>query len=206
VASTDIKQLGYAADLAFLHVPDNGITGLAWRLMMGSAAIPAIAACGLVYMCPESPRWFITKSKHGEAYEAMSKLRHTKVQAARDLFYAHTLLKAETEVVGGKKRNKLRELFTVRRNRNALIASEIAMFMQQFCGVNVGSPGENEFDVLQTTDTSRSLHITHPRSSCPPTSPSRRLTPRHLALVSSTFCLHCRHFTPLTPLDVEICC
>jgi hypothetical protein len=70
----------------------------------------------------------------------MSKLRHTKIQAARDLFYAHTLLRAENEVVGGKRRSKLRELFTVRRNRNALIASEIVMFMQQFCGVNVSHP------------------------------------------------------------------
>jgi sugar transport protein len=139
-AGIDTIQLGYAADLALLDVPDNGITGLAWRLMMGSAAIPAIVACGLVYTCPESPRWFITKNRHGEAYQAMAKLRHTKVQAARDLFYAHTLLRAENEVLGGKRRSKLKELFTVRRNRNALIASEIVMFMQQFCGVNVRYP------------------------------------------------------------------
>jgi hypothetical protein len=139
--NTDTLQLGYAVDLAFLGTPDNGITGLAWRLMMGSAAIPAIVACGLVYTCPESPRWFITKNKHGEAYQAMSRLRHTKVQAARDLFYAHTLLRAENEVLGdGKSPSKFKELFAVRRNRNALIASEIVMFMQQFCGVNASSP------------------------------------------------------------------
>lgn len=33
--------------------------------------------------------------------------------------------------------SRLKEFFTVRRNRNAIVASEIVMFMQQFCGVNV---------------------------------------------------------------------
>ena len=36
--------------------------------------------------------------------------------------------------IGSK--NKLMEIFTVRRNRNAALASEIVMFFQQFCGVN----------------------------------------------------------------------
>jgi MFS family permease len=33
--------------------------------------------------------------------------------------------------------NKVRELFSVPRNRRAMQASQIVMFMQQFCGVNV---------------------------------------------------------------------
>lgn len=33
--------------------------------------------------------------------------------------------------------SKIRELWTVPRNRRAMVASEIVMFMQQFCGVNV---------------------------------------------------------------------
>lgn len=34
------------------------------------------------------------------------------------------------------KQSKFKEIFTIRRNRNAAIASEIVMYMQQFCGVN----------------------------------------------------------------------
>jgi hypothetical protein len=62
-------------------------------------------------------------------------LRHEKVQAARDLFYMDTLLQVEREAMNIG-HSKLKEIFTVRRNRNAAIASEIVMFMQQFCGVN----------------------------------------------------------------------
>jgi hypothetical protein len=32
---------------------------------------------------------------------------------------------------------RIKELFTIRRNRNAMVASEIVMFLQQFCGVNI---------------------------------------------------------------------
>lgn len=104
--------------------------------MMGSAAIPALVACALVFLGPESPRWFLTKNRHDQAYHAMVKLRSTRVQAARDLFYAHTLLKAERDIEGAKS-SKIGELVRHRRNRNALLASEIVMFMQQFSGVNV---------------------------------------------------------------------
>lgn len=174
-------MMGYVADLAFYRVPDlSGIPGLNWRLMMGSAAIPAVMVCCMVYFFPEvslmmrppslfrktrltdgktsslknkkkkSPRWYLTKDRHLEAYHAICKLRYSKIQAARDLFYMHTLLEAERETmdtVGRSYGAKLREIFAVRRNRHACLASEIVMFMQQFCGVNAiacrFSPGEN---------------------------------------------------------------
>jgi Sugar (and other) transporter len=51
-------MIGYAADLAFYHVPDTAtVTGLNWRLMMASAMMPAVIVCCFVYNCPESPRW-----------------------------------------------------------------------------------------------------------------------------------------------------
>ncbi|KAJ5641764.1 hypothetical protein N7490_005764 [Penicillium lividum] len=94
-------MLGYVADLAFYQIPDgNSIYGLNWRFMMGSAMIPAIIVLTFAFSCPESPRW---------------------IQAARDMFYMHTLLEAEN----------------IPRNRRAMIASQIVMFMQQLCGVNV---------------------------------------------------------------------
>lgn len=47
-------MLGYVMDLAFFDVPDlSGIIGLKWRLMMGSALIPAVIVCAIVYFTPE---------------------------------------------------------------------------------------------------------------------------------------------------------
>ena len=124
-------MIGYVADLAFFQVPDPpGVTGMNWRLMMASAMFPAVIVCGFVFMCPESPRWYMSKGRHFKAYESMVKLRYNKVQAARDVFYMHTLLNAENELKF-EGQNKLLELVTIPRNRRALIGSEIVMFMQQ---------------------------------------------------------------------------
>ena len=129
-------MLGYIADLAFYYVPDRpGITGLNWRLMMGSAMLPAVVVCICVFMCPESPRWYIQKGRHHAGYEAMCRLRYNKVQAARDFFYMNKLLESEDGMSFGQ--NKIKEMITVPRNRRAMLASEIVMFLQQFCGVNV---------------------------------------------------------------------
>ena len=78
------------------------------------------------------------KGRHHSAYESLCRLRFVKVQAARDQFYMHMGLQAENKISSG--RNKVKEMFTVPRNRRAMIASEIVMFMQQFCGVNVSAP------------------------------------------------------------------
>ncbi|KAG8164093.1 hypothetical protein KVR01_006011 [Diaporthe batatas] len=131
-------MIGYVADLAFYFVPDHGIElGLNWRLMMASAMIPAVVVCCLIPMFPESPRWYLTKDRHADAYKAICQLRLSKIQAARDLFYMDFGLQAEREAMSIGKQNRIKEFITIRRNRNAMIGSEIVMFMQQFCGVNV---------------------------------------------------------------------
>ena len=118
-------MLGYVADLAFYQVPDPaGITGLNWRLMMASAMMPAVIVVCFVFLCPESPRWYLSKGRHYKAYQSMVELRYNKVQAARDLFYMHTLLEAENELAFHRG-NPIKELITVPRNRRALIGSEI---------------------------------------------------------------------------------
>ncbi|KAH9948984.1 hypothetical protein B0H21DRAFT_731013 [Amylocystis lapponica] len=121
-------MFGYVCDLAFYNVPDKPhITGLNWRLMLGSAGIPALIIMSQVYFCPESPRWLMSKGRY-------TSLRNSPLQAARDLYYIHVLLKAEEELTTG--RNLFFELFTVPRNRRATLAAFTVMFMQQFCGVN----------------------------------------------------------------------
>lgn len=125
-------MLGYAADLIFYQVEDPvGIVGLNWRLMMASAMFPAMVVCCFVFACPESPRWYMSKKQYYRAYQSICTLRHHKIQAARDLYYMHTLLEAESSMKLGQ--HKLLELITVPRNRRAMLASEIVMFMQQVC-------------------------------------------------------------------------
>ena len=121
-------MLGNAADLCFYKVADRpNITGLNWRLMMSSAMMPALVVIAFVFMCPESPRWYMSKGRHYKAYQSMVRLRFNKVQAARDVFYMHTLLEAEN-LINGKGKSQVLELFTIPRNRRALIGSEIGEY------------------------------------------------------------------------------
>ncbi|TFK86318.1 general substrate transporter [Polyporus arcularius HHB13444] len=129
-------MFGYVMNFAFRNVPDPaGIRGLNWRLMLGSAGIPALIIVAQVYFCPESPRWYMMKGRYTKAFESLRLLRHTDVQAARDLYYIHVLLEEEKRL-SKNTQNKFLELFTVPRNRRATLASSIIMFMQQFCGIN----------------------------------------------------------------------
>ncbi|MBE3049191.1 MFS transporter, partial [Candidatus Bathyarchaeota archaeon] len=88
-----------------------------------------------VYFCPESARWYMGKGKYDKAFDSMCRLRNAKIQASRDMYYAHKLLEIESKEREG--RNLFKEFFTVRRNRRAAQSSWFVMFMQQFCGVNV---------------------------------------------------------------------
>ncbi|RPD60523.1 hypothetical protein L226DRAFT_570024 [Lentinus tigrinus ALCF2SS1-7] len=129
-------MFGYVMNFAFRNIPDPvGVRGLNWRLMLGSAGIPALILVAQVYFCPESPRWYMMKGHYMQAFRSLRRLRHTDLQAARDLYYIHVLLEAEREV-NKRAPNRFLELFTVPRNRRATLASSILMFMQQFCGVN----------------------------------------------------------------------
>ncbi|GAA5876468.1 hypothetical protein JCM3774_003785 [Rhodotorula dairenensis] len=129
-------MLGTVSSLAFYHVSDPPhITGLNWRLMLGSACLPALFVMAQVYFCPESPRWLIGRGRYRDAYKSLCRIRFTKLQAARDLFMINALLEEEANMPTGKA--ALLELFSVGRNRRAVLASGIVMFMQQFCGINV---------------------------------------------------------------------
>lgn len=122
-------MVGYAADLIFYNVNSSSIVGLNWRCMMASAMFPALVVCCFVFTCPESPHWYMRQKQYYHAYRSICTLRNHKIQAARDLYYMHTLLEAENNMNLG--RNKMWELIKVPRNRRAMVASQIVMFMQQ---------------------------------------------------------------------------
>lgn len=94
-----------------------------------------------IYTLPESPRWLLRRahlgstSKYEKAFLSLCQLRHTKLQAARDLFLINHQLKEEQRI--RKQQRPFLELFTIPRNRHAFTASLIVMYFQQFCGVNV---------------------------------------------------------------------
>lgn len=81
------------SSLVFYNVKDTShITGLNWRLMLGSAGIPAIFVMALVYLLPESPRWLMKRGQYDEAFHSLCRLRNSKLQAARDLYCASLFL------------------------------------------------------------------------------------------------------------------
>ncbi|KAG7851165.1 hypothetical protein KL941_000834 [Ogataea angusta] len=130
-------MLGDVFGLAFYKVPDRGIAeGLQWRLMLGSACLPSIIILAQIPFCPESPRWLLGKGRDRDAFHSLVKMRHTPLQAARDAFYSHLLLLEEGDMKASFF-TKIKEMVTVRRNRNGAVGAWVCMFMQQFCGINV---------------------------------------------------------------------
>lgn len=127
-------MLGFVASVAFQGTDFLG-PNTQWRWMLGSTSIPPFIVMCQVYLCPESPRWYMEKGRWAEAFKASSRLRSHEIQASRDMYYAAKLLEVEAAERQGK--SLWKEFFGVRRNRRAAQSAFFVMFMQQFCGVNV---------------------------------------------------------------------
>ena len=128
-----------------------------WRLILASPMVAPIVLAVYMYTQCESPRWLINeghrlysnglpmlaKARYQQAWEGMKQLRRGKVQAAKDMFEIYHRLESERRAVNlirddpGRSffRKGVLELFAVRRNRRATVASLVCMFAQQFCGV-----------------------------------------------------------------------
>lgn len=127
-------MLGYIVDVIF--IPRGGMSAsVSWRIMMGSTVVAPIFVCLQVYMVPESPRWYIKKNRYKDAFNSLVQFRNSKIQAARDLYYMALMIEINDRMNEGH--NAFWDIFAVGRNRRAFYASQIVMFMQQFCGVNV---------------------------------------------------------------------
>ncbi|KAL9009420.1 MAG: hypothetical protein Q9173_005550 [Seirophora scorigena] len=150
-------MLGYISGVIFRSVLDGGSTScsseqaeaillsircsLNWRLMLASPMVLPLVAVAYVYTLPESPRWLLSKARQGKteryeaAFSALCRLRHTRLQAARDLFLMHHLLDNEEHI---KQNHQIFfELWSVPRNRRALVASLILMFFQASMGFGI---------------------------------------------------------------------
>ncbi|EEU39393.1 uncharacterized protein NECHADRAFT_43621 [Fusarium vanettenii 77-13-4] len=127
-------MLGFAVSIAFqnLKYPNEFAP---WRWMIGSTSLPPLIVGSLVYLLPESPRWYMDKGNFVEAYNSLRRLRKYDLQAARDMYLAWKFLQVEERSKEGH--NIFKEFFSIRRNWRAAQSSWFCMLMQQFCGVNV---------------------------------------------------------------------
>ena len=114
--------------------------------------IPPIILAMYIFYQPESPRWLLAKAQkcrdnrqkrtyYKTVFQDVIRLRNSELLAARDVILMYYRLKKEQELrkQGNTPwyRRGIYELFSKRRNRNAVIASLIVMILQQFCGINV---------------------------------------------------------------------
>lgn len=119
--------MGYAANVVCLQFGGNNT----WRYQLGSAFIPALPLM-FIFLVPESPRWLMKKKRYEKAYRSLVRLRHSELQAARDLYYVHVQLQLESQIVKGDNFfRRLYELFTIPRLQRATLASGTVMLAQQ---------------------------------------------------------------------------
>lgn len=74
------------------------------------------------------------------AFTSLSRLRNSKIQASRDLYYSYAqqTFKNKADNTGATSfTGKLLELFTIPRNRRALLASSVVMISQMLSGINL---------------------------------------------------------------------
>lgn len=88
--------------------------------------------------CAKFWQWYMKKGRYQKAYQSLLRLRNNPIQAARDLYYIHSQLEIEREIIGENTYMKrFIELFTVPRLRRASLAAFTVMMAQQLCGINV---------------------------------------------------------------------
>jgi MFS family permease len=81
---------------------------------------------------------YVEKNKYAKAYRSLLKLRNNPLQAARDLYYIHSQLEVEKEIIGDSNYvTRFIQLFTIPRVRRATLASFTVMIAQQMCGINI---------------------------------------------------------------------
>jgi len=149
---------GFLAGSIVYHIePDK-----AWRWQTASVLLPLISMMTLSGIVSESPRYLLKKGRLSEAFKALSELRETPLQAARDLYYVNAQIQLELALLPGVSNDsdpleqadegiqqlqerlkkvgywtRLAQLFRDKRTRRATLASSIVMIAQQLCGINV---------------------------------------------------------------------
>jgi MFS family permease len=98
------------------------------------------------------------KDRYPKAWKSMIKLRSHPLQVARDIFYIHSQLELEIQLLRNSSYpQRFVELFTIPRVRRATLAAFTVMLAQQMCGINIISfysssvfkqAGQDDFQAL----------------------------------------------------------
>ena len=127
------EVIGYAAGGVFFDVPSGS-----WRWMLGSSILfSTILWAGMCFL-PESPRWLVSKGKHGRAWQVWKSLRNmTDPRNLEEYLAMEITVKHEVE----RSENmawyqRYLEVCTHKRNRRALIYASAMIFFGQMTGIN----------------------------------------------------------------------
>jgi hypothetical protein len=105
--------------------------------MIGSQLVAPIFVIVAVYFGPESPRYLVSRQRYAAAFQSLLRLRATRLQATRDLYYISESVKLEEDLRSGRTFfSDIRDVVHSPRVRYAALASWFIMFMQNFCGIN----------------------------------------------------------------------
>ncbi|KAK2761778.1 hypothetical protein FQN54_001606 [Arachnomyces sp. PD_36] len=127
------EVIGYAAGGVFFDVKEGS-----WRWMLGSSLL--FSTILLVGMCflPESPRWLVSKGKHGRAWKVWKSLRNmSDPKDLTEFVVMEQTVKQEAERSANENwYQRYLDIFTYPRNRRALVYASAMIFFGQMTGIN----------------------------------------------------------------------
>lgn len=115
---------------------------LAWRLMLGLAAVPATIQFFAFLAMPESPRWLISKLKYDEAREVLLKIRPEGSDVDAELEnIRNNQMKARREFESSRsfrnhERSTFHRIMDSPAVTRALVVGCMLQFVQQLAGIN----------------------------------------------------------------------
>lgn len=104
--------------------------GIAWRVMLGAEAVPALLYTILSFSLPESPRWLITHAKNRAAGKAIFCKINPEMSDAE-------IEKLVCEVEQTKITDKKNSGFWTRRMRTPIMLAFFIAFFNQLSGINI---------------------------------------------------------------------
>lgn len=133
---TSVYQLAITVGILVVYIVNNLVANAgdaqwqlttAWRVMLGSEAVPAALFLALIYFLPESPRWLIARGQDAKASALLTKLEGNEDPSRVEQIRAD---------LAREKRAQAVKIFTRALLPVVILACVIAA-LQQLVGINV---------------------------------------------------------------------